>query len=69
MIHAENAEKYIEEVIQGLPAWMEDERVLLAIVKESVVNHLMFAYNNKPNERHNCDRWEALVEQLRKHGK
>ena len=66
MIHAENAESYIDAIIEGLPAYMEDERVLLALVKESVLNHVIFAYSNKPNYKHNHARWQALCEVLRR---
>ena len=66
MIHAENAESYIDAIIEGLPAYMEDERVLLALVRESVLNHVIFAYSNKPNYKHDYARWEELCVVLRR---
>jgi hypothetical protein len=68
MIGAEQAEKHLSELIEGLPAHMEDERVLLEIVKNAVLNHLMWAYNNKPYDKHNHERWQALSEVLSRYG-
>lgn len=68
MIHAENASEHIDKIIDALPSYMEQERILLCCVRDSVLNHVTWAYQNQPNKMHNHVLWEAISKVLKEHG-
>lgn len=67
MIHTENAPEYLDKIIDALPSYMEQERILLYGVRNSIVNHLTWAYSNQPNPMHNNVLWESIGKILKQY--
>lgn len=66
-IHTENCEKYLNNIIDALPPYMEKEKMLLCIARDSIVNHLVWSYSNKPYSLHNQDLWNEIIGVLDKY--
>lgn len=61
----ESIDTEINNIIKLLPAHDENEKQLLELVRDSIINNLTWAYNGQPYAKFNYKKYEKITNLLK----